>query len=524
MNKTSNIKQFEWAVVEKRRLVERQDFVHIVVLVTIALVIGVYLIATTVLIAKDGVCYINYAKALEIAPIATIRDCSDYAPLSYTPGYPFLILVTHKFVDLFCDGTTVLSWIYSAQSINLLCRLLALIPLYFIGKELVTTKQSFWAIFILVIQPYSAHIGSDVLRDWPHILFLATGFLLLLYATKYKKWWLFAFVGVISALGYIIRPMCIQLLIYGILWLIYITFKPEKKRNFNKTQIAGSLILLLIGFFIIAGPYMKLRGQIMPTRLQQIIENFSTQQSNIIPCNINTANIVPSNIAKAIWRLIEELNTNLMYFFTPFWLIGYYLYFRRSKLKSPIKFLMTAFILLNLAIVILRYVCSGPALSGRYVLPLIVTTIFFIPIGLQQSAQWIDKLLCKTVCKNNISEKGTRQWFFVLLVIGLAICLPKLFRPIRIEKKGYQTAIKWLKKNTPENSVIAVPDPRICFYAEREILLVKGRLMSPDVNYTVKIHKNDNPPMISSDYPIERIFKVNKEKELAIYKMAFKTN
>ena len=104
------------------------------------------------------------------------------------------------------------------------------------------------------------------------------------------------------------------------------------------------------------------------------------------------------------------------------------------------------------------------------------------------------------------------------------MCAPKLLTPLRNDKRNYLAAIKWLIKNTPENSVIAVPDPRICFYAERKMLIVKGRLMSPNVNYTVKIHKNDNPPMISSDYPIEQIFKLGKEKDLAIYRMAFKTN
>ncbi len=111
------------------------DKLHLAIILSIALVIGIYLIITTTLIAKDGVSYIHYAKALSSSPLEVIQDCSDYAPHAYTPGYPFLILMTHKLVDLFGDFPTVLSWIYSAQAIALFCRVLALIPLYFIGKE-----------------------------------------------------------------------------------------------------------------------------------------------------------------------------------------------------------------------------------------------------------------------------------------------------------------------------------------------------------------------------------------------------
>jgi len=497
-------------------------------LLTIALGIGIYLILTTTLIAKDGVCYINYAKALSSNPLEVVRDCSDYAPVEYTPGYPFLILITHRVANIFGNFSSVSSWMYSAQSVTLLCRLFALIPLYLIGKLVVGSKMSFWAILILIILPYPAKLGSDALRDWPHMLFLATGFLFLIWAVRYEKWWMFGLVGIVTALGYIIRPMCVQLLVYGVLWLIVNIFKREYKYNFNRTKLVGGLVLLLIGFAVVAAPYMKIRGEILPKRLQQIIESFpgghSINEISEQNDNIYQARFMPTVIVKVFWELVEKINANLMYFFTPFLFIGIYYLFRKDICEQPLKFFIIIFILLNISMVVLRYAYVGFTLSKRYVLPLTALTIFFIPIGLQVIGKEIDKLLCKTVCKNDRSEKGMQRWFFILLIIGLAICVPKLFRPIRIEKKSYQTVIKWLKKNTPENSVIAVADPRICFYAERKILLVKGRLMSPDVAYTVKLHKNNNPPMISSDYPIEHIFKVDNERDLVIYRMAFETN
>ncbi len=149
--------------------IKRQDLIHLAILLVIALGIGLCLIATTVVITKDGVWYIEQAGKFLSEP----REVITKHPF----GYTFLIFATHKLANSISGNSSLFTWIYSAQSIALLCRLLALIPLYFIGKLLVGGKRSFQAIFILIILPYTAEFVSDVLREWLHILFLASGFL-----------------------------------------------------------------------------------------------------------------------------------------------------------------------------------------------------------------------------------------------------------------------------------------------------------------------------------------------------------
>ncbi|MCH7556931.1 MAG: hypothetical protein IIB56_05670, partial [Planctomycetes bacterium] len=129
------------------RLVEKHDFIYITILLAIALGIGVYLIATTVLIAQDGVGYIELAQTFPKNPIDVIKHSLPF-------GYPFLIFLTHKVTTFFSQDTSVYSWIYSAQSVSLLCRVLSLIPLYFIGKLLVGSRRSFWGLLILIVLPY----------------------------------------------------------------------------------------------------------------------------------------------------------------------------------------------------------------------------------------------------------------------------------------------------------------------------------------------------------------------------------
>lgn len=246
-----------------KRLVEKHDFIHITVLLLIALGIGLYLIATTVLIANDGVYYIERAQKFSSEPSSVIK--------LHPPGYPFLIFIAHKFAMLFSNSSSVFTWIYIAQSVTLLCRLFALIPLYFIGKFLIGSKKSFWAILILLILPYPARFGSDVLRDWPYVLFLAMGFLFLLWGVKQGKWWIFGIAGLVAGLGFIIRPECAQLVVYSILWLLVRLLRP--KYNMSRSKLLCALFILLIGFALPVSPYAIEAGRIIPPKLRELIDS-----------------------------------------------------------------------------------------------------------------------------------------------------------------------------------------------------------------------------------------------------------
>ena len=110
----------------KNRLLQKLDIKHLAILTAIALAIGIYLIITTVLISKDGAFYIARAQQLTSDPISAIKI--------HPPGYPILILAAHNFTSLFTNSSSVYTWIYSAQSVTLLCRVLAIISLYFIAS------------------------------------------------------------------------------------------------------------------------------------------------------------------------------------------------------------------------------------------------------------------------------------------------------------------------------------------------------------------------------------------------------
>lgn len=485
----------------------KQDFAYITILLSIALIIGVYLIATTVLIAKDGVFYIERAQKLSSDPIGIIK--------AHPPGYPCLIFMTHKFVTFFSNSSSLQIWIYSAQSVTLLCRLLALVPLYFMGKLLVGSRKSFWAILILVILPYPARFGSDALRDWPHILFLAVGFLFLLWGAKQGKWWVFGIAGLAAGLGHIIRPECAQLVIYGVLWLLTGLLMP--RRNMNRPKLVFALLILLIGFAIPVAPYVKVRGKVLPKKLRKAISSSCLLQSDKVQeQDVDSRNHtyvdagLPGNIAKAFGRLIKEISDNLMYFFVPPLLIGIYYRLCRQPVAADIeRFFMSAFIVLNIIIMTLLH-CNYGYISRRHCLPLVVFTIFYIPIGLHIWADWLKNVFLKVRPR---TSRDSQFYFGVLLAIGITICLPKLFRPLRIDKYGYRETAQWLKENTPCEAIIATPDPRISLYAQREKIVYKNGQLPSSMDYLVRIaNSEDDIPDINSNAQKKDSFWVNKKK------------
>jgi len=464
----------------------KEDVVHISILLVVAVCIGIYLIITATLIARDGITFIEYAKSLESAPVKTM--VKEYQH----PGYPLLILATHKLVAVVCESKTVWSWIYCAQSTALIFRLLGIVVVYFVGKSLVGAKFSFWATLILVLLPKPAAYGSDALSDWPHIFFLSVGFLLLMRGAIEGKWRLFGFVGLAGGAGYLVRPECAQLLVFGSLWLGLQLF--WSRRTMNKKRTVFALALLLAGFFVMAGPYMKLKGAVFPKKHVGLFSSNiqspkgAEQQIQAFTDTAYTAGFAPSKIVWALGELIEKTSDVLMWFFVLPLLIGMHKRFKKRQYYEPEKFFITALIALNIALLIWLY-CKHSYISSRHTLLLVVFTVFFIPAGLQAIAFRLQEKLLKKMKRLSAIKIDEHFWFSVLFIIGVSICAFKLLRPIRIDKQGYRAAAKWLKANTKPEDIIAVPDKRISFYAERKGLLYENGKVPENAVYIVKISK-----------------------------------
>jgi len=495
----------------------KQDLIHLAVLLSIALVIGVYLIVTTVLIAKDGALYIQLARKLSTNPNEVITNSIPF-------GYPLLIFVAHKLVTLFCQSQSVYNWIYAAQGITLLCRLLALIPLYFIGKLLVGSRKSFWALLVLIVLPYPARSGSDALRDWPHLVFFATGLLAIVWAIDRHKWWLFGLAGLACGLGYLIRPISLQLVICGAIWLGYRFFRPAG--IIRQRQALFALALMIAGFLIPAAPHAKASGKLLPAKIRGLLRKVApvdkpaTSIDRIDRHKANNPNYsasAPGTLLCGIGKVCKAIGENMMWLFAVSSLAGLIKYFR-SRLPDKYKLLIAIFITFNLVVLWLRCTNFDNAMSKRYLLPLSAVIVFYSVTGLEI----LSGMFAKKHCGDNFSRQQKLR-FYILLTAGVLICLPKLTRPMRIDKQGYLRTAEWLRNNTTPDDRIAVPDRRIALYAERKAILSKNNKVPPNAAYIVRISTNGTDEPVAQSKS-SRVFWAwsdphKKKKKLEVYEV-----
>ncbi len=747
------------------RLRTRSDAFHVGVLAGLCLLIGIYLILTTVLIARDGVFYIDQAQRLADNPISVARE--------HPPGYPFLLWLAHQGAASFAGQESHMLWVYSAQAITLLCRALALIPLYFLGKHLVGARDSFWALLILIVLPYPAEYGSDVLREWPYVLFLALGFWLLVWGLHNGRWWVLALVGLNAGLGYLIRPESAQLVFYALLGLLYcglatdrpLTPRPAIRTAQSKIMPVAAGLLLVAGFAIPVGPYVYATGTIVPQPLRPHLFNappvisavgskaatdealefevcagellelhidafdpgggpltlsiagtpvgtrpvyqfrsgasgtpfwtisrrekdsllatyrqevrayegiawyaygepaaraglqgvhrfwsptqrrhFYTasplekesilkesqdswtyegiafyaftegdhcadavpvyrfyddqrgyfwvtgeaqalaqdnappgvvawyvhvageppagaalegralqwrpgpdspgeHQVNIIvddgqlqSCQLVRIRVVPrpagvgacscsqyaglSDFPKAVDKVFDAVTENLMVVFLAPWLLG--LYHRlRCKAEPLERTLMIALVATSVALMLVRHTWFGAQTSRRYSLGLIVLTIFCIPTGLALMAQWLGRLGRSQGAHKVSADDGRSRGFYILVTIGIGICIPKLLTPLHARKTGYRAAAVWLRENTQADDVIAVPDSRISLYADRQGLFYWEHPDSRKADYVVRIadkNQRQAPDDGQQEYSVP--VHSNASKTLTIFKTA----
>ena len=235
----------------------KSDVLCLGILAGLCLLIGVQQVHKSALINPDGVFYIDLGQRLP----------GDYAGVArtYPPGYPLLLWVAHQAATLAAGRDSPTLWLYSAQGVTLLCRILALIPLYFLGKLFVGATNSFWALLIFSFLPYPAQYAAGVLREWPYVLFLSLGFWLLCRTLRRRQWWVLALVGLDAGLGYLIRPECGQLVFYALLGLACIGLAEKRIRRLT---LSGAGLLAVAGFLVPVAPYVRATGTITPHQLQ----------------------------------------------------------------------------------------------------------------------------------------------------------------------------------------------------------------------------------------------------------------
>ena len=486
----------------------RLDLRNLVMLVVLNAAVGGYLLATAVLISRDGVSYIWYAQALIQHPIEAICGPAPFSQY-YMPGYPALIAGVHGIGELFGSGGSPQSWIWAAQVVALACRLLVTVPLYFLTRDLLGRRAALWGLIVLAMLPAPAHFGSDALRDWPGQFFLVTGFWALLRALRSGGWSLFLAAGVTAGAGYVISPAVGQLVFCALLWAGWRMVRPGPAAHDTRRGVLWRTAVLAGGFLLLAGPCMLIKYKVFPTLCGRELALGGIAGPYV-------AFLAATNMGKSLHALAKSLGEMLMYYWMLPLGVGVAAYWR-GKSEPRGRFLLAAFLITYLLMLVARHRFFGATLSVRYALPLVAVCSGFIGEGLWVGTDWI----LRAAKRSNAGATLRRTIFAVLLVAGLAAMSYKLVQPLHADKAAYVQAAQWLRWNTPPGSLIAVPDTRIGFLADRPMETVEGSGFPRHCRYVVKVYDPDQHHMVSAEFPAEQVIPMGgpKDKVLIIYRV-----
>jgi len=182
-------------------------------------------------------------------------------------------------------------------------------------------------------------------------------------------------------------------------------------------------------------------------------------------------------------EIIETLAHSLRVFFLPPLCLGFYHRFKHpvGRYERP---LMIAIVAINVGLMLIRGLWIDSNVARRYCMALIALTVFYIPIGLELMGDGLKRCFRQT---------SRWPWLGLLTAVGIAICLPRLVQPIGINGRGYRQVAQWLRANTESHQIIAAPDRRIGFYAERQSRLYNRHPDPRRADYLVVITTDETP-------------------------------
>ena len=444
-----------------KRFGQRGASLQVGLLAAIAAAIGIYLIATTVLIAKDGLFYIDQARKL-------VGDLPG-EPEIHLLGFPMMI-ASFRWILTACGmGGGLNTWIVSAQAVSLLARLLCLIPVYLIGKRFVGRRRSILGIFILIVLPLPAEWGADTLRDFPSLLLLLSSLALLITGVESGRMRFFALAGLACGIGIAIREELVQLVLYAMLWFAWRFLTARSWADRGKQ--AASCLVFLIMVSLPAGLHICASGWRLPVKTTSLLLIMEGAEPSVATGMVPSAAVSEEmSVSDASYRIVQMLGGNFHEYFYPFWAIGLVCCLRK-KGNTTAKFFILTMMIGTCALLYMRYFLYAGGLSKRYLLPISAGTIFFVPEGLRRVGLWIERLIRARGEMFSRAMRSKVRISTILLAVGIAVCLPKLVEPIRWEKRYYLQAAKRVAEVTKADENISVfdDDTRICLYADRWI-------------------------------------------------------
>ncbi|MGQ9777476.1 MAG: ArnT family glycosyltransferase [Thermodesulfobacteriota bacterium] len=477
-----------------------KDRLNLSFLTLASLFLSIYLFSHTYVISLDG--------AFQYIPIAR-----DFAKGLYQKGfsntqqplYSFLIAFVYRWIpDLEISGRLISS----------IFGILLVFPVYFLGKWIFNKNIAFLSTLLICIHPYIRRFSADVLKESTYLFFLISSICISWKILQNKNKFSYILVAIFTAISYLVRADGMEVIIALLIFILFI------KRFDSLRERTVSIILLISTFFLLLSPYFLF--------LKELKEEWFW--NNAKPLSIFFGLRGEGNEAFLIYKIIisfKKLNFEIFSIFHPLYLfllmIGLIKRFS-SPLKEGEKYILIFIIIhyIVLFLLILNFtdwgINSGERLwmfSGRHVLPLLIFSIYWVGDGVISLSQWVQKKFEQK--KPFLSRHGEIVRVMVVVIL-LAIVLPKTLKTQRYERLTEKWAGFWIKNRFGEGTQIMTTIPRVAYYAGGNLKLIdlkKGELDSFQFDFLnnqnlILVLRNTDVPFLSNKLIKKHFIEINR--------------
>ena len=410
----------------------KEDQRNLIILLIIGLVLRLYAFSQIYMICLDG--------ASQYIPVAKLFYQGEYLQALHQPQlplYPFLI-------GMFSHITGNLE--LASQLISIIFSLLAVCPLYLIGKSLFGPRAGFWTAVFYIFHPLMLQSSVDVLKEGLVIfLLLSSVYCSLRFLQEGGRQWLTRTV-VLAIVGALARVIILEVLLIVGLWLGYRALR-ERVRYRNLAYRYLWIAILVIVVFVIPGIWgWEFLAEKKPyLNATDIFHRwFVNEWPSVSQIGAGTLTI--------IGKFIEK--TYPLPFLLALFGLGWRV--RAQEFSVDEKYLA----LLMTALITTLFPSLNP--SGRYYLPAIFLLYLWAGFGFAKLRELLDRRFTRYPAVNAI----------IPIMVLLITSVPFVLQPQRLDKIGRKDVGLWLQERSSIPPRILTNIPRVAYYAGGEYVFI----------------------------------------------------
>jgi hypothetical protein len=424
---------------KNNKLISKSDWQYITILLGIGFLTRLVFFSQIYLISIDG--------AFQYIPVAKLFAWGEYWEALHQPQMPLFPYLTSIFTKM--TGNFEIS----GQLISIISSILAVIPLFLLGKLIFGETAAFWAGIFYFLNPEMLQRSVDVLQEGLIIFLLFHAvFFFYLFLNQRRIFWLVAST-LLTLLGMLTRVVSLIFIPVFIFWILFLKKKyfdvgPFKRLRYMLVVLilcAAIVVPHIINVKAVTGKWdVSKKGATVRMLIQNIPYGYPLNKMG------DFLEIVVQFLSLLIPRIIKVYHPILFIFL----LAG--IIRRKCILQNfPMEMFLFSFIFGYFVIIGLML-----NTSQRYIFFPILISYLWAGAGAVEVQD-------KVVRRVHLSPNRVTIGLFIFISI---VFLPILLNPYRVEKLGRKAVGFLIKEQEIGKPVIMTDAHLVAYYAEGDLL------------------------------------------------------